>query len=151
MKKLARIAAVLLVVALGYTGIVIANNRIARGLERALLDAPLPPQTEILDSLWVAGKMEGNGNGMQYFGELLVRSELDEEALKAHYSVLETEQSDLQVFRQTSPVVFEYSGVRFDRFEESGDCYCVQLARYTAVGFEKTVWEGLLNIDTRGH
>ncbi len=149
MKK--ALMAVTVLLALAYAGVAFANNRIARSLRQALLDAPLPPQTQALDSLWVAGKMEGNGNGMQYFGELLVRSGLDEAALEAHYAALETEQDSVQVLRQTSPEVFEYSGVRFNGYTDAPDCYRIQLARYSAVGAEDSLWESLLNCDIRGH
>ena len=151
MKKRVAVVAALLALALGYAGIMLANNHIAQNLERKLLEIPLPPRTQALDSLWVAGKMEGNGNGMQYFAELLVRSDLDKAALEAHYAALETEQDSVRVFRQTSSEVFEYAGVCFDGFEDSANCFRVQLARYSVAGFEETLWEGLLNCDLRGH
>ena len=31
-------------------------------MERQLLDCPLPPNSEMLDSASIAGKMQGNGN-----------------------------------------------------------------------------------------
>ena len=87
MKKIRRliiIALILLPVA-AYAMIAAANNRIADDLEQALLAYPLPQDTEIMDSVSVAAKVSGNGNGMQYFGAILVKSELSEEELQGYY------------------------------------------------------------------
>ena len=40
----------------------------------------------MIESLSQAGKLTGNGNGMQYFGAILIRSELSLEELDAYYS-----------------------------------------------------------------
>lgn len=87
MKKI-RIIIILVAVllpALAYSAIVVANNRIADSLEQDLLNYPLPPQTELLDSASIAAKVAGNGNGMQYIGALLVKSDLSEDELQAYY------------------------------------------------------------------
>ena len=36
----------------------------------------LPKNTELIESIYKAGKLVGNGNGMQYFGVILIKSEL---------------------------------------------------------------------------
>lgn len=40
----------------------------------------------MIESLSQAGKLTGNGNGMQYFGAILIKSELSLEELDAYYS-----------------------------------------------------------------
>ena len=40
----------------------------------------------MIESLSQAGKLTGNGNGMQYFGAILIRSDLSLEELDAYYS-----------------------------------------------------------------
>ena len=35
----------------------------------------LPKNTELIESIYKAGKLVGNGNGMQYFGVILIKSE----------------------------------------------------------------------------
>lgn len=148
--------AVILLPILMYQGIRIANNHIADALEERLLSCPLPPETERIDSISVAGKVEGNGNGMQYFGAILVQSALDEDALTAYYNEYFLngyfEDADcVEILRQESPVVFEYHDYRFDRFEESGDCYRIGLWIQSVAGCETSLWESILNFDLRGH
>lgn len=55
-------------------------------MEEALCEISLPEKTELIESLSQAGKLTGNGNGMQYFGAILIRSELSLEELDAYYS-----------------------------------------------------------------
>ena len=55
-------------------------------VEKALCEIPLPEETELIESLSQAGKLTGNGNGMQYFGAILIKSELSLEELDAYYS-----------------------------------------------------------------
>lgn len=45
-----------------------------------------PENTEYIGSVCGAGKLIGCGNGMQYFGAILIKSELSREALEAYYS-----------------------------------------------------------------
>ena len=77
---------VLVILVVFYAGIVFTNNRIAAKVEKELRTAPLPEDTVLLDSLSIAGKLVGNGNGMQYMGSILVISDLTEEELYDFYS-----------------------------------------------------------------
>ena len=63
-----------------------SNNFCAYMVERELLETPLPEQTVVIESISRAGKLTGNGNGMQYFGALLIQSELTLEQLEDFYS-----------------------------------------------------------------
>ncbi len=47
---------------------------------------PLPPDTEIKERFSRAGKLNGNGNGMQFLGGILVESSLTLEELQAYYA-----------------------------------------------------------------
>jgi len=67
-------------------GIPVINNAIALGVERDMKALPLPENTELVASSSVAGKLTGNGNGMQYFGALLLKSELSAAELSAFYN-----------------------------------------------------------------
>ena len=49
-----------------YVGIVVINNSIADKIEKNLSVCELPKNTELIDSVSIAGKLTGNGNGMQY-------------------------------------------------------------------------------------
>lgn len=73
-----------------FTGIVVLipliNNRCAYMVEKKLCETPLPEKTEFIESLSRAGKLTGNGNGIQYFGAILIKSELSLEQLDSYYS-----------------------------------------------------------------
>ena len=64
----------------------IVNNCIADGVEDRLLSLPLPEGAELVDSLSIAAKVSGNGNGMQYFGAILIKSDLPIEEVDEHYA-----------------------------------------------------------------
>ncbi|MDU1324728.1 MAG: hypothetical protein E6933_05960 [Clostridiales bacterium] len=54
-------------------------------VEKKLCAAPLPENTQLIDSVSKAGKLTGNGNGMQYLGAILIQSELTMEQLDSYY------------------------------------------------------------------
>ena len=70
----------------GVISIPLINNHTAYKVEMTLCEIPLPEETELIESLSQAGKLTGNGNGMQYFGAILIRSDLSLEELDAYYS-----------------------------------------------------------------
>ena len=61
------------------------------------------------------------------------------------------ENEDISVLKQETSKVFEYSCWNFKNYSGEGNCYQVRLVRYSAVGFEKSIWESILNSDLRGH
>ena len=77
MKKLKLVGILAAVVLIGSViSIPLINNHTAYKVEKALCEIPLPEETELIESLSQAGKLTGNGNGMQYFGAILIRSDL---------------------------------------------------------------------------
>ncbi len=64
----------------------LVNNSSAKKIEKQLVEIDLPDNTEIIESLSKAGKLVGNGNGMQYFGAVLIQSEKTLDELSAYYS-----------------------------------------------------------------
>ena len=64
----------------------LVNNNSAKNVEEQLLEVPLPDNTEIVESLSKAGKLTGNGNGMQYYGAILIKSQCSREELSDYYS-----------------------------------------------------------------
>lgn len=83
-----KVAGILVLVLL--IGVVVSiplmNNYCAYKVEKKLCEVPLPEKTKLVESLSQAGKMIGNGNGMQYFGTILIQSELSLEELDTYYS-----------------------------------------------------------------
>ena len=63
----------------------LANNAIARSVSDDLLTRPLPAETEVIDSIYVAGNLISQGNKVQYLGAILIRSERTLEELEEFY------------------------------------------------------------------
>ena len=63
----------------------LVNDLSAKRVEKQLREIPLPHNTEIVEAMSMAGKLVGNGNGMQYFGAVLIRSEQTLEELFVYY------------------------------------------------------------------
>lgn len=61
------------------------NDAAAHDIETRLLVVPLPDGADRIDSMSLAGKLSGNGNGMQYLGALLIRSDQTASELQAFY------------------------------------------------------------------
>ena len=62
------------------------NNHVARRTANELAEIPLPEHTEYIEKISRAAKLVGNGNGMQYLGVVLLKSELTLEELEEYYS-----------------------------------------------------------------
>lgn len=154
MKKAgALLISILILIVLFHSVIYVVNNFIATGMERQLRNCQLPPESEMIESTSVAGKVLGGSNGMQWYGILLIRSDMSEEELlqwyKSHMSPAENE--EIYVIRQKGPEMFDYGERRFHSYPDDGPCYQIQLFRSLAVGTESSIWESLLNHDLRGH
>ena len=85
MKKLVGMLAAVVLIG-GVISISFINNNIAYKVEKELCETPLPEKTELIESISRAGKLTGNGNGMQYFGAILIQSELSLKELDDYYS-----------------------------------------------------------------
>ncbi len=154
MKKVFKIIAIVLVVLLlgFYPSIVIINNCIANKIEKNLVKYDLPENTVLVDSISIAGKLTGNGNGMQYMGSILVKSDLDEQELKEYYS---QDFDSIEVHRQTSEKLdFIHSTSHYFRHIEdieTGTYYsvtCWDSNREETFSKNIIFW---LDLDLRGH
>ena len=90
----------------GVISIPLANNCIAYKIEKVLRETPLPEGTKLIDSLSKAGKLIGNGNGMQYFGAILIQSDLSLEELNDYYSYYRSNEWDYLVEVQEGQSVY---------------------------------------------
>ncbi len=77
------------------------NDRAAAETAERILEIQLPEATEYLESFSKAGKLTGNGNGMQYLGGILIHSRLTLEELRAYYAPWAQSGWDCVVERQT--------------------------------------------------
>lgn len=147
MKKFIKIIIVLLLLPLLFDfAVMFANDIIADKPEKELINIPLPEKTQLVESNSVAAKLYGNGNGMQYIGQLLVTTELTEEELRDYYNSLNEE---IQVKKQNSPVIYEYFPKQsFRKYDETKNNYMVELVRFNpGTSF---FWK-ILDWDIRGH
>ena len=67
----------------------IVNNGIALGVEKDLKKLSHPAKTTVVESTSAAGRMVGKGSSVQYFGAVLIQSELSLGELMAYYSELD--------------------------------------------------------------
>lgn len=105
---------VVVLVPVGFAvSIPLANDAAAREVEEELLALPLPDGAERVDSLSQAGKLVGNGNGMQYLGALLIRSDRSLDELREFYGAESIgEGSPVTVIPTTGSEMAELHGAR---------------------------------------
>lgn len=107
----------------------VVNNLTARGVENYLKKLPLPPETELAASVSRADKFTGNGNGMQYFGAILLRSELTLDELEAFYVQYRRTEWECNLVSQRAPgldFLEYYEELRFSQYDdEPGNYYIV--------------------------
>lgn len=126
----------------------VINNFVAAGIVDDLEALPLPEGTTVQDTVSAARKLVGSGNGMQYFGALLLRSDLSLEALQTHYMAYQKGLFDCRVAKQNGAAVeqIEIGSLGFD-VEMDGDGWYI-LYTWGSVPGWATDW---LNLDMRGH
>lgn len=134
-----------------YAGIFIANNIIADNVEKDLVAYQLPASTKLVDSISIAGKLTGNGNGMQYMGSILVETNLSEQELKEHYGLkdkyVQIRKQDTAKIDFLNSGAYSFSGFVEDKKESyySITCWADKRAKYGELVSE------LLDFDIRGH
>ena len=124
MKKIKLVGILAAAVLIGSViSIPLINNHTAYKVEKALCEIPLPEETELIESLSQAGKLTGNGNGMQYFGAILIRSELSLEELETYYSDYRSNEWECLVETQEgqSIEVIDHETLQFsEKIDDSG-------------------------------
>ena len=137
---IAAIAALIALIVLFELGIMGVNNVIAHNTLSELMKIPLPEKTDVVDTVYVAGKLLGNGNGMQYFGAALLKSDLTIEELERYYDI--PNQQFVEKYGDE-----EYSVVKYFQFDKeiSGGNY------YVVYRLGSTNSELLYMWDLRGH
>lgn len=147
MKKIKKILLIIFItlLLLFFICIPITNNLIAARVESKIKDIPLPKDTEIIDSISIAGKLTGNGNGMQYFGAILIKSNLDIIELENYYKSYRKNEWSLNIKKQdtTHIDVIDHGEYSFSSRGSLDNCYII----YS--------WEtnklDILSLDIRGH
>ncbi len=140
---------VCLILVLLIIGIPVGNDLIALGVSKSLRNTPIPDNTEIIDYTSRAGKLVGNGNGMQYFGALLLKSQLTLEELDKYYSQYrENDWSFLVSKQKSSQIEFvEHGYLGFNSLEDTVDF----TNYYVVYTWGSNINNWLLDFDLRGH
>ncbi len=135
----------ILAIILMIISIPLINNFQAYKVKKELLNIALPEKTEIVESLSKAGKLSGNGNGMQYFGAMLIRSDLPFEDLETYYAKYAENGWDGPFVEKPNGQVFDVTNwpIRFSASIDSQNYYIVYLW-----GGKSSVF---LDFDIRGH
>ncbi len=134
-----------------YSTIAIINNCIANNIEKNLVAAGVPESTQIVDSISIAGKIFGNGNGMQYFGAMLVTSELTQEELEGYYKQIN--ENYCVEKKEDNFVINQYLSYAFSSFVPDKDNYMIWCMDHNSEKLAQTenfLYE-LLDFDIRGH
>lgn len=123
----------------------IVNDYYAYRIEETLCATSLPENTQLIDAVSKAGKLTGNGNGMQYFGAILIQSELTLKQLEDFYSNYRKNEWEYLVANQPSREisVVEHESLHFSE-NIAGDGYYIVYSWGQGIG----VFEML---DMRGH
>lgn len=106
-----------------FVSVPVYNNYCAHKVEKVLCETPLPEQTELIEAISQTGKLTGNGNGMQYFGAILIRSELSLEELNTYYSDYRSNEWDylVEVQEGRSVEVIDHGTLHFsEEIKDSG-------------------------------
>ncbi len=132
-------------------GITTTNDLIAKDIERDLKSIQLPENTEFVDSVSNAGKITGNGNGMQYYGAIVVSSQLSLEELTEYYT---SQNSHINIRVQENNIFFpshrfhSVSEQEIESFDSSKSNYIIECwAPDSIPKWLKTI----LDFDLRGH
>ena len=101
----------------------IVNDNIAKKTAKEISDLSLPQNTEYIETVYKAGKLVGNGNGMQYFGAILIQSELTLNELKEFY----LNRSNCEVKQQTTSEIgiIEHGNLAFQTDINEDNYYIV--------------------------
>lgn len=123
----------------------VVNDHASRKTADALAKLPLPAHTELIETAHQSGKLTGNGNGMQYFGAILIKSGLSLEELREYYSDFAEHEWECVVENQTDADIkaVEHEKLTFMTDIEGDDYYIVY-----SWGNDHTIFHEL---DLRGH
>lgn len=125
----------------------IINNAVALGVENELLEQPLPPKTQVIDSISAAGRFSPFSKDMQYFGAILLKSDLTKEEMESYLeeSLYEKKHNCTVEFQASAAIQLNQLNLdlTFDDFSE-GNCYILY-----KFGFAPGWVRPLLNTDMR--
>ncbi|MDE7446183.1 MAG: hypothetical protein K2N15_10870 [Lachnospiraceae bacterium] len=105
----------------------IINDISAKGIIKDITALPLPEKTDVVEEFSQARKLIGCGNGMQFFGAILIKSDLPLEEIDRHYSAYRDVEWEYIVKEQeTQDIdVIEHGAFSFDTDVSAGEYFIV--------------------------
>lgn len=99
------------------------NSYIANEIEDSLLETPLPENTVFIESINATGKLTGSDSDINFFGGMLIKSELTEDELNEYYSEMREDHNDYLIESQdTAEIsVIENGDYSFEHLENAVD------------------------------
>ena len=146
MKKVIKFVflAYIILTVLFFISIPIVNDITALKVACDLKDIPMPENTEYVEKVFLAGKLSGNGNGMQYYGAILLKSDLSLDELQTYYKSFSDSPWNCVVKKQTDQtVVLEHGSLEL-KTDITEDNYYILSSWGTGI----EIYEYL---DLRGH
>lgn len=150
LKRILKSICVIIIILIIVTPILIyiLNDIIANNTKKELLKVKLPNNTEVVDSISIAGKLTGNGNGMQYFGAILVKTDLSKEELEEYYNQYRNNKYSFLVEKQNSNIIemIEHGSYKFENYNEND-----KEKYFTIYSWGSSKNDFLTELDLRGH
>ena len=140
------IVRVLFVFILGFMlSIPVVNDSVANKTAKHVEKIELPSNTQYIETFSKAGKLIGNGNGMQYIGGILIKSGLSLQELQSYYSQYATNDWECIVEKQTDKQMafIDHGTISFNSDINDDNYYVVY-----SLGNANSIFSEL---DLRGH
>lgn len=125
----------------------VVNDLHAKRVADELSALPLPENTRIAEKMSAAGKLWGNGNGMQYMGAILIESGLSLDELETFYSESGIEYCSVSRQGGKEITVTEHGKYSFNTEISSDDFYIV----YALGKHDSSIIQLFSELDLRGH
>lgn len=105
----------------------IVNDITANAVAKDIWSLPTPADTIKVEKVSEAGKLVGSGNGMQFFGAVLIKSNLEIDKLKEFYSTYSENEWSYVVEKQNQSEIqmIEHAKLSFSSEVESDGFYIV--------------------------
>jgi hypothetical protein len=116
MKKffLVLISLPVLLIILLFGGYSIKNNIVLNNFAKQIYNCNLPDKTKLIECKKTCGKLNGNGNGMDYFACILIKSDLSFKELKKYYSRIKFKPADNESKSSVYPEIFKVKDFKID-------------------------------------
>lgn len=125
MKKILKILLIAIIILILFIPLIISvsNDNISKNVVKNLKSISLPDNSELIDSISVSGKLTGNGNGMQYFGAILIKTDLSEEELNDYYKLYKKDEWSFLIKKQNSSKidVIEHGNYNFEKYNKEDE------------------------------